>query len=80
MAVWLTWKSDGLVVPKGMSCEVTPTRNSMSKEKIDIMVLAQLSMAVFAFSHPDPVADFGVKVLNSAETGFCRAGEILRQR
>jgi hypothetical protein len=55
-------------------------RNSMSKEKIDIAVLAQLSMAVFSFSHPDPVADFGIKVLNSAETGFRRAGEILRQR
>lgn len=55
-------------------------RESMSKEKIDIVVLAQLSMAVFAFSHPDPLADFGVKVLNGAETGFRRAGEVLRQK
>ncbi|MHC4444632.1 MAG: aspartate/glutamate racemase family protein [Planctomycetota bacterium] len=54
--------------------------DSISKDKIDIVVLAQLSMAVFAFSHPNSVADFGVKVLNSAETGFRRAGEILRQR
>jgi len=54
-------------------------RRTMAAEKISIVVLAQLSMAVFAFSHPDPVADFGVKVLNSAETGFRRAREVLRQ-
>lgn len=54
-------------------------RKAMAARRADIVVLAQLSMAVFAFSHPDPVADFGVKVLNSAETGFRRAGEVLRQ-
>lgn len=54
-------------------------RKAMAARHVDIVVLAQLSMAVFAFSHPDPVADLGVKVLNSAETGFRRAGEILRQ-
>jgi hypothetical protein len=54
-------------------------RKAMAGRRVDIVVLAQLSMAVFAFSHPDPVADLGVKVLNSAETGFRRAGEILRQ-
>lgn len=47
------------------------------REKIDIVVLSQLSMSVFIFSHPDPVRDFGIKVLNSGETGFRRAGEIL---
>jgi len=55
-------------------------RQATAKEKIDIVVLAQLSMSVFAFSYPDPVAEFGVKVLNSGETGFHRAGEVLRQR
>jgi len=40
-------------------------------------VLAQLSMSVFSFAHPDPIADFGVNVLNSAETGFRRVGELL---
>lgn len=54
-------------------------REKTSKEEIDIVVLAQLSMATFAFSHPDPLTDFGVKVLNSAETGFGRIGEILRK-
>lgn len=52
-------------------------RKVQSSEKIDIVVLSQLSMSVFIFSHPDPVKDFGVKVLNSGETGFRRAGEIL---
>lgn len=50
---------------------------AMRREQIDIVVLAQLSMSVFSFSHPDPVADFGVTVLNSGQTGFRRAGEIL---
>jgi len=48
------------------------------KEKIDIVVLAQLSMSVFSFTYPDPVAEFGIKVLNSGETGFRRVGEVLR--
>ncbi len=55
-------------------------RNVQKKEQIDIVVLAQLSMSVFAFSYPDPVAEFGVKVLNSGETGFRHAGVILRAR
>ncbi len=52
-------------------------RDAMSKGTIDIVVLAQMSMSVFAFSYPDPVKTFGVKVLNSGETGFARAGEVL---
>ncbi len=55
-------------------------RKAMQRQQIDIVVLAQLSMSVFSFSHPDPVADFGVKVLNSGQTGFRRAGEILAGR
>jgi hypothetical protein len=46
-------------------------------EKIDIVVLAQLSMSVFSFTYPEPVKTFGIPVLNSGETGFRRAGEIL---
>lgn len=49
------------------------------KEKIDIVVLAQLSMSVFSFTYPDPEKTFGLPVLNSGETGFAKAGEILRQ-
>jgi Asp/Glu/hydantoin racemase len=52
-------------------------REVQSRESVDIVVLAQLSMSVFSFSHPDPVADFGVPVLNSGQAGFRRAGEIL---
>jgi len=50
---------------------------NLKKSKIDIVVLAQLSMSVFSFSYPDPVKTFGIQVLNSGETGFQRAGEIL---
>ncbi len=52
-------------------------RKVMGKQEIEIVVLAQLSMSVFTFSFPDPVKEFGVKVLNSGETGFRRAGEVL---
>jgi hypothetical protein len=55
-------------------------RKAMQKQTIDIVVLAQLSMSVFSFSHPDPIADFGVKVLNSGQTGFRRVGEVLASR
>ena len=53
-------------------------REALEKTKIDIVVLAQLSMSVFSFSYPDPIKEFGIKVLNSGETGFGRAGEILK--
>ncbi len=54
-------------------------RETQQKEKIDIVVLAQLSMSVFAFFYPDPMKEFGVNVLNSGETGFRRAGEVLKK-
>lgn len=50
---------------------------AQKKEKIDIVVLAQLSMSVFSFSYPDPEKSFGVKVLYSGETGFRRVKEFL---
>jgi len=52
-------------------------RDVQRKEHIDIVVLAQLSMSVFAFSHPDPVAEFGIPILNSAQTGFRRTAQVL---
>lgn len=52
-------------------------RDVQSREKIDVVVLAQLSMSVFGFSYPDPVAEFGVPVLNSGDTGFERAAKVL---
>ena len=54
-------------------------RDVQSRETIDVVVLAQLSMSVFSFSYPGPVAAFGIPVLNSGETGFRRAGDVLRQ-
>lgn len=54
-------------------------RASQKNNKIDIVVLAQLSMSVFSFSYPDTKSAFGIPVLNSAETGFKKAGEVLRQ-
>ena len=53
-------------------------RHTLKRQRVDIVVLAQLSMSVFAFSHPDSVKDFGIPVLTSGETGFRRAGEILQ--
>jgi glutamate racemase len=55
-------------------------RQAQAVRRIDVVVLAQMSMSVFSFSHPDPVAEFGVPVLNSGETGFRRAGEVLTGR
>lgn len=54
-------------------------RKVQESQHVDIVVLAQLSMSVFSFSHPDPVADFGIKVLNSGQTGFQRAAAILAE-
>lgn len=54
-------------------------REALTREPIDVVVLAQLSMSVFCFSYPDPVATFGIPVLNSGETGFRRVGEAMKQ-
>jgi hypothetical protein len=43
------------------------------------VVLAQLSMSVFRFSHPDPLADFGLPVLSSGQCGFERVREVLME-
>jgi aspartate/glutamate racemase len=52
-------------------------RDALARQAVTTVVLAQLSMSVFALSYPDPVAEFGVPVLNSGETGFARAGEVM---
>jgi len=54
-------------------------REVQSRDQVDVVVLAQLSMSVFSFSFPEPEQEFGIPVLNSGQTGFARAGEILRQ-
>ncbi|UCE48062.1 MAG: aspartate/glutamate racemase family protein [Phycisphaerales bacterium] len=55
-------------------------RKVRSRDQVDVVVLAQLSMSVFSFSFPEPVQEFGIPVLNSGQTGFARAGEILRRQ
>ena len=54
-------------------------REATARDKIDIVVLAQLSMTVFKLSFPDERcrSELGVPVLTSGETGFERAGEVL---
>jgi len=52
-------------------------REVQKKESIDSVVLAQLSMSVFAFAYPDREAEFGVPVYTSGECGFERVKEIL---
>ena len=47
-------------------------------EKIDSVVLAQLSMTVFLLSYPDPLKEFGVPVFTSGQSGFERVAEVLK--
>lgn len=55
-------------------------RQSLAQDPIRTVVLAQLSMAVFSLSYPDPETTFGVPVLNSGETGFRRVKRLLLGR
>lgn len=45
-------------------------RDSMKKDEIGCVVLAQLSMTVFLLSHPDPMKEFGIPVYTSGQCGF----------
>jgi Asp/Glu/hydantoin racemase len=52
-------------------------RRIQERERVDVAVLAQLSMSVFRFSHPDCRKEFGIPVLTSAEEGFTRVRQLL---
>jgi aspartate/glutamate racemase len=52
-------------------------RNATARESFECVVLAQLSMSVFALTHPDAEAEFGLPVYTSGQTGFQRMREIL---
>lgn len=52
-------------------------REAAARTRIDTVVLAQLSMAVFELSYPDAEATFGMPVLTSGRTGFERVKELL---
>ena len=54
-------------------------RERQAAQRIDSVVLAQLSMTVFLLNHPDPVAEFGVPVLTSGQCGFERVADVLRR-
>ena len=51
-------------------------RKAKKKEKIDVTVLAQLSMSVFKLSYPDCEKIFGMPVITSGEAGFRRIRKI----
>ena len=53
-------------------------REAAKSEETSIWLLAQLSMAIFKLSCPDPVRDFGFPVLTSGETGFERIKQIFK--
>ncbi len=52
-------------------------REATKEDDIAVVVLAQLSMTVFKFSHPDPIESFGIPVLTSGECGFLKVREVL---
>lgn len=52
-------------------------RRSLACERVDVVVLAQLSMTIFKLSYPEPEEEFGIPVLTSGEEGFRRVREIL---
>jgi len=45
-------------------------REKMKTEQIGSVVLAQLSMSVFLLSYPNPIAEFGIEVYSSGQSGF----------
>jgi Asp/Glu/hydantoin racemase len=55
-------------------------RDQLAKEEIGCVVLAQLSMSIFLLSYPDPVSEFGVPILTSAQCGFEHVRTLLVRR
>ena len=55
-------------------------RAAQKKGRIDTVVLAQLSMSVFALEYPDTTRTFGVPVLTSGQCGFERVRDLLLAR
>ena len=53
-------------------------RTVQKSEKIDSVVLAQLSMTVFLLTYPDPLQEFGIPVFTSGQCGFERVAELLK--
>jgi aspartate/glutamate racemase len=53
-------------------------RFTQKTERINSVVLAQLSMTVFLLTYPNPLDEFGVPVLTSGQCGFERIAEVLK--
>lgn len=51
-------------------------RQEQKKNRIDQVVLAQLSMSAFSFTYPNPEEAFGIPVLNSGNEGFKKIRQI----
>ena len=54
-------------------------RTAQKRGRIDTVVLAQLSMSIFALEHPNAEREFGMPVLTSGECGFKRVRDLLLQ-
>jgi aspartate/glutamate racemase len=54
--------------------------DQLAREPAGCVVLAQLSMACFHFSYPDPIAEFGIPIYTSAQCGFEKVRELLMAR
>ena len=52
-------------------------RSIQKTERIDSVVLAQLSMTAFLLTYPDPLAEFGIPVFTSGQCGFEQVAEVL---
>jgi aspartate/glutamate racemase len=52
-------------------------QESYAREELGCVVLAQLSMSLFALSYPEPENAFGLPVFTSGEMGFSRMRDIL---
>lgn len=52
-------------------------QESAAREELGCVVLAQLSMSLFALSYPEPETAFGLPVFTSGQMGFSRMHDIL---
>jgi hypothetical protein len=57
----------------------TALRGKLRERPFSCVVLAQLSMAALLFTFPDPLKEFGLPILTSAQQGFQRVRQILER-
>jgi hypothetical protein len=54
-------------------------RRALERDRFACAVLAQLSMSIFVFSFPDPIAEFGIPVFTSGQCGFEKVSQTLKE-